>query len=395
MGSAIERRFLIVAGEASADAHAGRLVQCLSRLGPVRVRGVTGPALAAAGAERVVDMSELSVIGFSGVIARLPRILTAYRRLLSEAATAKPDAAILVDSPGFNFRLGPALKKRGVPVFYYIAPQVWAWHAERAYAMSRWVDRLAVVFPFEEPMFREAGVTTRFVGHPLLDGLEPELGEPAFRAELGVEPGARILGILPGSRRQEIRHHLPAMLEAARLLSRERPDLATVLPLAPGLDPMELAVAGIERTGEGAGPCLGVRAPGLPRLRVVIGRTRATQAFATAGAVASGTATLECALFRTPMVVVYRTGRLNYALARRLVRLSRIGLPNVIAGDEVAPELIQDALTPARLASVLAPWLDDPEARARARARLGVVGARLGDPGASGRAAAWLWDMVA
>jgi lipid-A-disaccharide synthase len=395
VGSAIERRFLIVAGEASADAHAARMIQNLEQLGTTRVRGVTGPALAAAGAERVVDMNELAVIGFSGVVARLPRILTAYRRLLAESETFRPDAAVLVDSPGFNFRLGPALKKRGVRVFYYIAPQVWAWHPERAHAMSRWVDRLAVVFPFEEPLFREAGVAVRFVGHPLLDALETERDEAGFRAELGVAPQDRVLGLLPGSRRQEIRHHLPAMLETARRLSQTRPDLATVVPLAPGLALDELAAAGVEGVAGGSGPVLGARAAGLPRLKVVAGRTRAVQAFATACAVASGTATLECALFGTPLVIVYRTGALNYALARRLVRLPRIGLPNVISGEEVAPELLQGDLTAPRLAGLLEPLLDDPASRDRARARLRGVREKLGAPGASRRTAELLWEMVA
>jgi lipid-A-disaccharide synthase len=357
---------------------------------------VAGPALSAAGTERVVEMNDLAVIGFSGVVARLPRILRAFRRLLAEAESFRPDAAVLVDSPGFNFRLGPALKRRGVPIFYYIAPQVWAWHPERAHAMSRWVDRLAVVFPFEEPLFQQAGVSVRFVGHPLLDGLEPERDEAGFREELGVEPAARLLAVLPGSRRQEIRHHLPVMLEAARALSRERPDLVTVLPLAPGLDAAELEAAGVVARATGSpSPLLAARAEGLPRLRVVRGRTRATLNAATACAVASGTATLESALFRTPLVIVYRTGRLNYALARRLVRLDHIGLPNVIAGAEVAPELLQADFNPPRLTAALAPLLDDASARARAAARLTGVRERLGEPGASRRAAELLWDMVA
>jgi lipid-A-disaccharide synthase len=398
LGSAGERRFLIVAGEASADAHAARMIRSLARLGPVSVRGVAGPALAAAGVQKIVDMSTLSVIGFSGVIARLPRILAAYRRILAEAESFRPQAAVLVDSPGFNFRLGPALRKRGVPVFYYIAPQVWAWHPERARAMSRWVDRLAVVFPFEEPLFRDAGVTTRFVGHPLLDALEPERDQATFRTEVGVAPRDRLLGILPGSRRQEIRHHLPVMLDAARALARERPDLVALLPLAPGLDPHELEAAGVVIGAAGSpspGPVIPAHTPGLPRLLVLAGRTRSVESWATACVVASGTATLETALFQTPLVIVYRTGRLNYALARRLVTLRHIGLPNVVAGEEVAPELLQDDLTASRLVAMLAPLLDDPTARAAAAARLAGVRARLGEPGASARAAEMLWEMVA
>jgi len=367
-----------VAGEASGDAHAARLVTALRALGPCRVRGVTGPALAAAGAERVVPMADLSVIGFSGVVARLPRIWRAYRALLAEARAQRPQAAVLVDSPGFNFRLGPALHRLGIPVFYYIAPQVWAWHAERAAAMARWVARLAVILPFEEDVFRRAGVETRFVGHPLLEDLAPETDAATLRAEAGVPAGGTLLGLLPGSRPQELQAHAPVMAEAARRLRAERPGLVAALALAPGME---------REAARWAGALEGVR--------VMSGRTRAIQAHAACCAVASGTATLETALFGTPEAIVYRTGWLNYAIARRVVRLPHIGLPNIVAGRAVAPELIQGDLSGERLAATLAPWLDDPGVAARARAELVAVRDRLGGAGASARAAAWLWELAA
>jgi len=373
-----ERRFLIVAGEASGDRHAARLVEALRRLGTCRVRGVAGPALLAAGVERVVAMEDLAVLGVSAVIGRLPRLWGAYRRLLAEARRLRPSAAVLVDSPGFNFRIGPALRRLGVPVYYYIAPQVWAWRPERAARMARWVDRLAVIFPFEEPLFRGAGVNARFVGHPLLEGLEPEVDERALRSEIGAGPDAPILGLLPGSRAQELRAHAPVMLEAARRLAAGRPDLAVALALAPGL----------EREGERIASSFG-------GVRVLAGRTHAVQAFATGCAVASGTATLETALFGTPEVIVYRTGWINHQIARRVIRLPRIGLPNVLAQDEVAPELLQDALRPGALADALAPWLDDPGCREARSRRLAVVRELLGAPGASARAAEWLWELAA
>jgi lipid-A-disaccharide synthase len=377
VGGSGERRFLIVAGEASGDLLAARLVSALRALGPCRVRGVTGPALAAAGAERVVPVEDLAVIGFSGVVARLPRIWSAYRRLLAEARAFRPQAAVLVDSPGFNFRAGPALRRLGIPVFYYVAPQVWAWHAERAAAMARWVDRLAVILPFEEELFRRAGVDARFVGHPLLEELEPEVDATTLRAETGLAAGGTLLGLLPGSRPQELRAHAPVMAAAARRLCAERPGLVAALALAPGLGSEAAALGGA-----------------LAGVRVLPGRARAVQAHAACCAVASGTATLETALFGTPEAIVYRTGWLNYAIARRVIRLPHIGLPNIIAGREVAPELIQGDLTPGRLAAALAPWLDDEVERARVRAGLGTVRERLGGPGASARAAAWLWEMV-
>lgn len=377
MGGRIERRLLLVAGEASGDLHGARLVRALHALGPCRVRGVAGPALRAAGVEPLMAMEELAVLGFAEIPARLPALFKTRARLLRALEEFAPHAVVLVDYPGFNLRIGPQLKRRGARILYYIAPQVWAWHPERAAAMARWVDHLAVVFPFEEPLFRAAGVAATFVGHPLMDELSPEVDEATFRAEIGATGGQRLLGLLPGSRPQELDRHLDVLLGAARRLSQGRPDLVAVLPLAPGLDPARLA------------------GRALAGVRVVQGRVRATQAFATACAVASGTATLETALFGTPLAILYRTGRLNYAIARRVVHLPHIGLPNIVAEREVAPELIQDGLTPERLASIIAPWLDDAQANAAQRRGLAVVRERLGGPGASSRAAALLWSLAA
>ncbi len=384
-------RVLIVAGEASGDRHAARLVRALAARVPVEVRGVGGPALRSAGAATIVDMSDVNVLGFSGVVRRLPTLLRALRRVRAEAAAFRPHAAVLVDSPGLNFRLGPALRRAGVPVFYYIAPQVWAWHAERARQMAAWVNRLAVVFPFEEPLFRAAGVDATFVGHPLLEDLEPEVDAATLRHELGAGFGAPIVGLLPGSRAQELHAHVPALLGAAGRLTAAHPDLVAALPLAPGLEPAALAVGGVRI--EAAGDRL--RAVGRDGAAWVLhGRTRAVMAHATACAVASGTATLETALFATPLAVIYRVGAMNYWIARRLVRLERIGLPNIVAGADVAPELLQGDCTPDRIAATLAPWLADPAARARVRAGLAIVRERLGTPGASARAAAALLPLL-
>lgn len=378
MGESLAKRLLIVTGEASGDLHAARLVESLRALGPVEVRGVAGPRLRAIGVTPVVNAEELAVLGFSGILAKLPRLLDTRRRLLEICVAWRPDAVVLVDYPGFNLRLGPQLKRRGARIFYYIAPQVWAWHPERARAMAAWVDLLAVVFGFEEPIFRASGVPTVLVGHPLLDDLAPELDEAAFRAELGIPAGAAILGLLPGSRRQEIHRHLGRMVETARRLVAGRADRVAVVayPSDLGDTPAELA---------GARPAW---------LRVVHGRTRSVQCWATCCAVASGTATLETALFGTPLVVVYRTSALNYAIARRVVTLPHIGLPNIVAGEEVAPELVQGDFTAARLAALLEGWLRDPQALAERRRALARVRERLGAPGAARRTAEWLWAMM-
>lgn len=367
--AARERRLLVVAGEPSGDAHAARLVRALREHGPVRVRAVAGPELRAAGAETIVPQEELAVIGFSGIIAKLPVILRARAAILADYERFRPDAVLLVDYPGFNLRLGPELHRRGARVLYYIAPQVWAWHAERAPQMARWVDRLAVVFPFEEPLFRAAGVAATFVGHPLLDELAPETDEASFRSELGLGTGQRVVGLLPGSRSGELKAHAATLLEAGRLMTAAHPDVVPVLALARGLslDAVPRAL--------------------VASARVVHGRTHAVQAYAACCAVASGTATLETALFGTPLAIVYRVGWLNHAIAKRVLKLPHIGLPNIVAGAEVAPELLQAAFTPRAVAGVLAGWLGDPGELARRRAALRVVRERLGGPGASRRAA--------
>jgi len=368
---------LVVAGEASGDAHAARLLRALHARGNVRVRAVAGPQMRAAGVETVVPQEDLAVIGFSGIVAKLPLLFRTRDRLLEEFDRFRPDAVVLVDYPGFNLRLGPLLKRRGARIFYYIAPQVWAWHAERARAMAAWVDRLAVVFPFEEPLFRDAGVAATFVGHPLLDDLAAEVDEATFRAELGAAAGQRVVGLLPGSRRGELAAHAGILLDAARRLRQRHSEVLPVLALAPGLSEASLDPARLEH------------------VKVVRGRTHAVQAYATCCAVASGTATLETALFGTPLAIVYRVGWINHLIARRVVKLSHIGLPNIVAGREVAPELLQHDLTAERLAATLGRWLADPAEAARARAGLATVRERLGGPGASAAAAALLWEMVA
>lgn len=374
--SSRERRLLVVAGEASGDHHAAHLLQALGSLMPWRATGVAGPRLRALGVESLVPQEELAVIGFSGVVAKLPLLFKTRACLLAEYDRTRPDAVVLVDYPGFNLRVGPELKRRGARVFYYIAPQVWAWHAERAHEMARWVDHLAVVFPFEEAIFRDAGVPTTFVGHPLLDDLTPEVNESALRAQLQVGSAARLVGLLPGSRKGELRALAAPMLEAAQRLRAACPDIVPVLARAHSVTLESLP----SRLLEG--------------VRIVEGRTRAVQAFSSCCMVASGTATLETALFGTPLVVVYKVGWLNHAIAKRVIRLPRIGLPNIVAGHEVAPELLQGDLTPEALAGVVQGWLDSPEVMAQQRAGLAVVRERLGGPGASVRAAQALAGLI-
>jgi len=370
------RRILVVAGEPSGDHHAATLLRTLAERLPLEVRGVAGPALEATGATVLVPQERLAVIGFSGVLSRIPDLLRARDTLLRAAREWRPDVALLVDYPGFNLRLGPQLRRLGVRTFYYIAPQVWAWHPQRAQQMAAWVDRLAVVFPFEEELFRRAGVHTTFVGHPLLDDLTPEVDAASLRRELAMSADAPLLGLLPGSRVGEIARHARPMLEAAQQLRRRHPSLRPVMAMAEGRALPDLPLA----LREG--------------VTVLHGRTRSVQAHATVCAVASGTATLETALFGTPLVIVYRVGWLNAQIARRVLTLPRIGLPNIVAGSDVAPELLQEALTPEALAALLARVIEQPAEAARQRAGLAGLRERLGGGGAASRAASALAQLL-
>jgi lipid-A-disaccharide synthase len=317
-------------------------------------------------------------------------IYRAWRRLV--ALLDDVDAAVLIDYQDFNQLMARAARRRGKRVFYYVSPTVWAWRAGRIETMKRYVDHLAVVLPFEAPLYEAAGVPVTYVGHPLVDAPRPAGGRAAARAALGLDPLRHTVALLPGSRRFEVAALLPVLLDAAARLAAVRsaagrPPLQFVLPLASTVarsqvDPLVAAapvpVAVVAGGEDGRGPGPAARA----------------LAAADVAVTASGTATLECALAGTPMVVVYKVRPLTYALARRLIRVRFIGLVNLIAGRSVAPELIQDAATGERVAHQVATLLDDPARRTRAEADLAEVRAQLGAPGASPRAAGVLMKMV-
>ena len=367
------RRVLMVAGEASADVYAARLIDELQdRLPGLEVTGIGGPAMEAAGARLVHRMEELAVMGFSEVVPKLGFILRVLRELKGLMAARRPDLVILLDFPDFNLRLAKAARRLGCKVLYYIGPQVWAWRASRAKAMASLVDRVALILPFEPPVWQRLApeLPAGFVGHPLLDEFAREEAEP--HKPLPVPEDAVVVGLVPGSRHMEIRRMMPLFMDSARELSRTRPGLHFLLPLAPGLRREDLE------------PYLG-QAPA--SLTVVAGRAREVMRRSQALMITSGTATLEAALAGTPMVVVYRTGWLNYAVARCLVKVSHISLPNLIAGREVVPELIQGAARAERLTELVGELLDDPARHQAVRRDLAGVRADLGGPGAGGRVA--------
>jgi len=372
------RPLLVVAGEASGDLHAARLVAELGRLVPdVEPFGLGGDELAAAGLERIADSSEISVVGITEAFRVLRRAREIFAELLAEVDRRRPPAAVLVDFPEFNLRLARELAGRGVRVAYYISPQVWAWRRRRVRTIARTVDKMLVVFPFEVDFYAGHDVDVTYVGHPLVDEV-PELphvwdaGDPTERGE------PYRLALLPGSRESEIEANLPLMLDAARRLAERLPAVVRLIR-APTV-PAERLEEAIARSG------LPVRISDRDRYEAIADTHLAL--------CASGTATLEVGLLGTPLVVVYRLSRGTYLAGRALVRLPHVSLVNLVLGKEAVPELVQVRADPELVAETAAGLLGDPARVAAMRQDLAGLRPRLGDRGASARAArevaAWL-----
>ena len=379
---------MVSAGEASGDAHAAHALRALAaRRAPAAVTsfGMGAGALEAAGTELLVDCRDLSVIGFVDVARNYRRFVRRLERLRAALVERRPDVLLICDYPDFNLKLAETARARGVPVLMYVAPQVWAWRAGRIPRIASLVDHLAVLFPFEVPIWREAGAGVTCVGHPAVRRIDPGTTREAARAALGLEPDGPLVALLPGSRPGEIRRHLAPMLDAFAELARARPDLAAVLPVAPTLDRATLEAAVAARLPPGP----------RERLRAIDGDSTLATAAADVAVVASGTATLETALVGTPAVVIYRTHALNAAIFRRLSTLEHVALPNIVAGREIVPELLQGRATGPGIARAVAPLVDDPGAAARARAELSGVRAALGDPGDAGELVAGLLERLA
>jgi lipid-A-disaccharide synthase len=363
---------LVSCGEPSGDLYAGDLVRHLrERAGPLEVFGLGGDRLKAEGGRLLAHVSDLAVVGLLEVIRHLRHLKGVFRSVLAEVDRDPPAVAVLVDYADFNLRLARELKKRGVPVVYYVSPQVWAWRRGRVKEIRANVAQMIVIFPFEEPLYREAGVPVTFVGHPLVDLARPASDPAAFLSAEGLDPARPVLAVLPGSRRQEVAHNLPPIAGALRLLVQRRSELQVALAVAPSLDPTlfdrELA--------------------GLPVKRIA-GHTHEILGASSAGIVASGTATVEASLMDLPMVVVYRVSPLTYALGRPFVRVPHYAMANLLAGREVVKELIQGGFRPEAVSDEVLALLEDPGRRELVRRGLSEIRARLGPPGASGRAAA-------
>jgi lipid-A-disaccharide synthase len=373
----------ISAGEASGEQYGALLVEALKRQLAARGEtaeffGIGGPRMEAAGLERVVRAEDVAVMGLTEVVRHLPRIYGEFRKLKRAIHARRPDVAVLIDFPEIHFRLARQLHAMGVPVIYFVSPQLWAWKKRRIKLVQKYVKRMLVIFPFEEPFYRERGVAAEFVGHPLAELPMPAISRERFAAENGLDPGKTWIGLLPGSRAKEISDHLPGMLEAARGLAAGNAyqgagaaGFEFVIPLAPTLSAAQQGEARHLMERHGAG--LAVRPTH---------DARATLLHARASVVASGTATVEAALAGNPFVVVYRVSALTYALAKRMVKVPHVAMANLIAGKRVVPELIQQDFTAANIVQQLEPLLPDGPARqSMMRELAGVRAALAGGPG--------------
>ena len=369
-------KVMISCGEPSGDLYAGALVAEIRRLQPdARVFGLGGECLRAADAHLVGDYRGLAVTGLAEALAVLPRSLVVYRRLVAAARAERPDVFVAIDFPDFNFRLAGALNRLGVPVVYYIGPQVWAWRIGRLRTIKNLVARALVIFPFEEAIYRGAGIPVEFVGHPLVDLARPDGSREQFLEHLALDPEAPTVAVLPGSRPNELRAIFPRLARAAAMIAGRIPRSQFLVARAPNLD------ADLFRSLEE------LENRGFPSAVVVEGHTNDVLAASDVVLTASGTATVQAAIHERPMVIVYRLLPLTYRLAKRLVHVEAIGMVNLVAGEEIVPELIQEAFTPEAVADEAVSFLTDHERSQRTRDALRRVRSRLGAPGASARAA--------
>jgi lipid-A-disaccharide synthase len=369
----LSARLLISCGEPSGDLYAGALVRELRALDPgVSVSGLAGAQFVAAGGTLLEDYRSLAVTGLTEAIRKIPQSYRAIRRLVAWARTNRPDALVVIDFPDFNVRLAKRIKQLGIPVIYYISPQIWAWRASRLETIRQVADLMLVIFPFEEEIYRKGNMPVEFVGHPLMDLARPTATRSAYLTSLGLSLSAPTIAILPGSRPNEVTRILPDLMVAAKKIRLHIPSAQFLIARAPNLDDEHFD---------------SLSAGGRTLMRVIEGNTDTVLASANVVLTASGTATVQTAIHGTPMVIVYRMSPLSYRLVRRLVTVDKIGMVNLIAGEKIVPELIQDAFTPANVAGEAIAMLTDETRVEQIKAGLAKVREKLGGPGASRRAA--------
>jgi len=351
-------RILISAGEASGEMYGAGLIEALRHRDPsLKFFGVGGERMRAAGCDTVIDAKDLAVVGITEILGQLPKIYNLFRRLIAEADKRRPDLAIVIDSPAFNWRVARHMRRRSVPVVYYVCPQFWAWRQGRVRLLRKYINKALVIFPFEEKFYRNRGVDASFVGHPLAEVPRPAISREEFARQYNLDPAKSWITLMPGSREKEVRMNLPVMLQSAASLGSQ---YDFVLPVAPTLDSRLLS----ELTT--AGHSIRLVPEALPALY-----------HSRAGIIASGTATVEAAMMGTPFVMVYRVSPLTYILGRPRVRVPHFAMVNLIAGREIVPELVQHDFTADKVVAKLNEVLPDGPARKKMIAGLAEVKARL------------------
>jgi lipid-A-disaccharide synthase len=375
----------VIAGEASGDLHGSNLIHALkSRLPQAKFVGIGGPKMEEAGLELLFPNSDLAVVGVVEVIGHIRPILRAFCRTTAWLRKEKPDLLILIDYPEFNLLVAGRAKKLGIPIFYYISPQVWAWRQGRVKKLRRLVDRMAVILPFEEAFFRSRGMEVSFVGHPLLDVVKAEVSKIKFCKKAGLNPERPIVGLVPGSRKSEISRLFPVMAGAAERIFQDRQDIQFVVPLAPSLDPGILESLNHQIT----------KSPNHPIIWVVKGQTYDAIAASDLILAASGTVTLEAAILETPMVVTYKVSPVTCFLGKFLIKVPFASLVNLIAGRRVVTEIIQQDVTPERLSQEALSLLRDDAGRENMIKDLKEIKNALGGSGAAERAADLAMELI-
>lgn len=377
------KRVLMIAGEISGDIYGAELARHLYKLAPLSLTGIGGKRMREAGVDILYDSSEISVVGLSEILPRLRAIIRAYRIVTGLIRSRSVDSLILIDYPGFNIRVAGVAKRCGIPVVYYISPQIWAWKKGRLRLLAQRVKKMIVILPFEEAIYKEAGVDCSFIGHPLVDEVlnTRPLGETIHR--YGIDKDQPVIGLFPGSRIGEVNALLPDILEAARILKDDNPQIRFVMAVADSLDFQQIHET-ISRSS------LDVKMD----VKIIRGEANDVLNICDIIIAASGTITLQAALLEKPMMILYKLSPITHAIARLLVQVRHIGLVNILAGRRIVPELLQREVTPDRIAAEAKKMLYDKDYYARIKKDLHDVKIKMGPPGASERAARVIAGML-
>ena len=371
-------QFVIVAGEASGDMYGAEVARALKKkFSGARIFGLGGDRMREAGVELVGDISHTAVVGPFEAVGYFGTLYGVFRKIAERMESSAPNAIVLIDFPDFNLRLAGRARAEGIPVVYYISPQVWAWREGRVRQIRDVVDKMLVILPFEEAIYRRVGVDVEYVGHPLLDMVHPRMSKGAFLTKYRLDSGKPIVAILPGSRRKELRFILPTLCQAVDLILKEKPETQFVLPVAAGLD--------VDFVG---------RFIGSRSIRLITGDTYDAIRYSRAAIVASGTATLETALLGTPEVIVYRIGRPTWLLGKFLLKVRMFGLVNIILGEEVVPELYQDKMTPENVSRMTLLLMDDVWTQSQIRGNYEKLRRQLGRGNVAEKVADAVYELV-